>query len=107
MHDEYGQNDEMDKEIYEYFDFVNKNQIIGSFDELVKSPEIVAFLKSRNYPTELYEFIVCNFDRSIKTCEEAVKEGIFLRNAFYHPSIASKRAFLNVVKSQLKRNQTK
>ena len=80
MHDEYGQNDEMDKKIDEYFDFFNKNQISGSFDEVVKSPEILAFLYSRNIPYELYEYFVHNFDRIIK---EAVKEGIHLRKEFY------------------------
>ena len=82
MHDEYGQDDGMDFEIDEYFDFFNKNQISGSFDEVIKSPEILAFLYSHDILYELYEYVVLNFDRSIKTIEDAVKEGIRLKKEF-------------------------
>ena len=102
--------DEIDKEIDEYFDFANKNQIYGSFDEAAKSPEFLDFLFSRNYPYELYEYIVCKFDRSIKTCEETVKEGIRLRKEFdkgqrlkVRTRIAFNKTLLNATKNRLKK----
>ena len=73
----------MHGEIYEYFDFMVKNPMPGlSFEEKLKSPELVAFLYSKNFPYELYEYILRNFDRSIKTSEEAFKEGFRLRKEF-------------------------
>ena len=66
--------DEIDKEIDEYLDFAKKNQI--------DIAEFLYFLLFRNNKYELCEYIFCKFDRSIKTCDEAVKEGIRLKKEF-------------------------
>ena len=79
FHDKFGQNDKIDKEIDEYIEFFNKIKLPGSVDELTKSPEIVAFLNSKNFSTELFEYFVQHFDPSRCTCEEeAFKEGLLL-----------------------------
>ena len=79
FHDKFGQNDEMDKEIDEYIEFFNKIKLPGSVDELTKSPEIVAFLNSKNFPTELLEYFVQHFDPSLFTCQEdAFEAGLLL-----------------------------
>ena len=78
MHDELGQNDEIDKAIDECFEFLNKIQLTEPLDKLPKNPEILAFFQSKNVQIELLEYIVRNLDPSNKTCEEAVKEAIRL-----------------------------
>ena len=43
LHDEFGQNDELDKVFEEFLEVLNKIQPAGSVDELSMNPEIVAF----------------------------------------------------------------
>ena len=80
LHDEIGQNDESDKVFDEFFEVLKKNQTTGSVDELSK--EIVTFFNSKNFPTELLEYIVLNLDPGLSTLEEGFKEGLRLGREF-------------------------
>ena len=82
LHDEFGQNDELDKEFDEYLEVLNKIQPTGSVDELTKNPEIVSFFNSKSFPTELLEYVVLHLDPGLSTCEEAFKEGLRLSQEF-------------------------
>ena len=82
MHDELGQNDEIDKAIDECFEFLNKIQLTEPLDKLPKNPEILAFFQSKNVQIELLEYIVLNLDPGLSTLEEGFKEGLRLGREF-------------------------
>ena len=82
LHDEIGQNDELDKVFEEFLEVLNKIQPAGSVDELSMNPQIVAFFQSKNVPIELLEYVALNLDPGLSTVEEGFKEGLRLGQEF-------------------------
>ena len=82
LHDEIGQIDGVDELFDELLEVMNKIRPFMSFDGLSLNPEFVAFLQSKNQPTELLGYLALHLDPGLSTFEDAFKEGLRLGQEF-------------------------
>ena len=82
LYDEFGQNDELEKLFEDFLEVLIKIQPAGSIDELSMNPEIVAFFQSKNFPSELLEYVAIHLDPGLSKVEDSFKEGLLLGQEF-------------------------